>query len=104
MRATVQIHRAQRTHIGNTHYILYRLDVNNSTERPIPLTSAHNGKSLKLIHDLRMCKQTPWSSDSLEIDLALVQYFVQVQTVALKEAVVDCDTSFNSLETHGVRQ
>lgn len=34
MKATVQIHKAQRTHICSTHNILYKLDMDNSTELP----------------------------------------------------------------------
>lgn len=46
MKATVQIHKAQRTHLCSTHYILYKLDMYNPTECPIPLIAAHDEKSL----------------------------------------------------------
>ena len=78
--------------------------MNDSTECPAPLPSAHNGKCLKLMRGLQVCKQTPWSSASLATDLALAQYFAKVCTVVLEEAAVDYDASFNSLKTRRVRQ
>lgn len=52
MKATVQIHRAQRTYTCSTHDILYKLDMYNSTECPIPLISAHGEKYFKLMDNL----------------------------------------------------